>query len=146
MADPNRSIRLTFEYEGENIELKKARRVNMRPPAATDPSSESLEAVAGHFVELTDENRRSVYRQFVPPFIPRTLEVPTGDPERPFTVHPVEKPRGIFHVIVPDIAGAGNLALRESIADKAQRDAMGGAAARTVFEVNLRDVKELGGE
>lgn len=102
------AYRLTFEHDGDGLILKSVRKVKMRVPAGRrDDSAEQT----GRFVELRGEGGKPLYRRQVTDIASRTVEYPTGDPERPFGR--TEARHGIVTVLVPADEGGRSVALVE---------------------------------
>ena len=141
-----RSLRLTFRYEGDQIELVRARRVAMTPPpsdslGATDPRP-------GFCVEVCTQRGRVLYRRFDSSPIGRSVEAPSDDPERPFRRATVESPSGEFDVVVPDLDDAARLDVLDdplpdptaTRAERAAAPAPGSRPAERIASVDLRDL------
>ena len=143
---PRRSLRLTFRYEGEDVELVKARRVAMTPPPS-EPLSK-LGPRSGFGVELCTQRGRVLYRRFDTSPIERSVEAPSDDPDRPFQRAMVESPSGEFDIVVPDLGEAARLdvlddALTPPAATRAERAAAPAPEsqpARRIASVDLRDL------
>jgi len=104
-----RSLRLTFRYEGNYIELLRARRVSVvAPPSDT---LGKLKPLTGFCFELLTARNRVLYRRFGENPIETSIEVPSGDVEKPFVRQAIEKPHGEFSLLVPVIDKAVKITL-----------------------------------
>lgn len=141
-----RSLRLTFRYEGDQIELVRARRVAMTPPP-----SDSLGRVdprSGFCVEVCTQRGRVLYRRFGASPIERSVEAPSDDPERPFQRALVDSPTGEFDIVVPDLEDAVRLDVLDdplpdptaTRAERAEAPPPGSAPAGRIATVDLRDL------
>lgn len=102
-------VRLIFSYEGNDISLVSRQRVNMLVPP-----SEPLEGLAGQsgfWVEVRDKAGHPLRRQLMRDPIRHDAEVFSEDPARSVARIPVERPSGVFVVLIPEIAGAEHLVL-----------------------------------
>ena len=106
----NRALRLTFEYEGSDVKLVSSQKIEMILPP-THPL-EGGDEETGFWFTLSDAAGKAVYRRVVHNPIPLDKEVFSNDPKNP-SVHraPVEKPKGTFVLLVPDIPQAQTLQL-----------------------------------
>src|ERR1041385_7131622 len=104
------ALRLTFEYEGSSIKLVSTQKVEMIVPP-THPL-EGTEGQTGFWFTLSDAQGKAVYRRVVHNPIQFDREVFSNDPKNP-SVHrvPVDKPKGTFVVLVPDIQEARTVQL-----------------------------------
>jgi len=105
-----RVLRLTFEYEGSNVKLISSQRVQMIIPPTQ--ALQGHEEQTGFWVMVSDNAGTPVYRRVLHNPIQMDREVFSNDPQHP-SVHrvPVERPKGTFVVLVPDIPGAQNVQL-----------------------------------
>lgn len=106
---PRKSLRLTFRYEGDDVELISAKRVAMTPPPSEPLGVQ--EPRSGFCVELSTPRGRVLYRRFGTNPIQTSVEAPSDDPDRPFQRATVESPTGEFDVVVPDMEDAARLDL-----------------------------------
>ncbi|CAM5370227.1 hypothetical protein [Streptomyces griseomycini] len=111
-SEPPTTVRLIFEYEGTDIRLISRRRVAMMPPPS-DPLREREDA-QGFWVEVRDAQQRPLYRRVMCDPVRRDVEVFSDEPEYSIARVPVDEPRGLFVVLVPDIANADHAALIRS--------------------------------
>ena len=100
-----RSMRLIFEYDGDDVRLVMQQPVDLPAPAA-QPAQQT-----GHFVETRDTAGRTLARVAAPGAFPDSVEI---FPERhgdPITRLPVDRPRGAFTIIVPTPQDADHVRL-----------------------------------
>jgi hypothetical protein len=110
------AVRLIYSYDGDDVRLVSKQRVE-----AVVPPSDPLEGFEGHkgfWVELRDREGSLLHRQVVHEPIRRDAEVFSDDPEQSIARIPVERPRGAFTVLVPDVEGADHVALVGSPLDE----------------------------
>ncbi|MDT0609217.1 M64 family metallopeptidase [Streptomyces lancefieldiae] len=124
------AVRLIFEYEGTDIRPFSSQRIEKTPPPGDPPGELRDTGGPGLWVEVRDAERRPLYRHGLRDPVPQDVEVPSGDPERPVHRVPVERPRGAFAVVVPDLEEADHAALLSSTPGSEQQ-----AAAASVTEV-----------
>jgi hypothetical protein len=136
---PRRSLRLTFRYDGPNVELVAAKRVAMTPPPS-DPLGKQ-EPRSGFCLELSTQRGRVLYRRFGINPIPTSVEAPSDDPERPFQRATVQAPSGEFDVVVPELEDAVRLELMGDVAVEGEEAFA--AAARPAERIASVDLREL---
>jgi hypothetical protein len=105
----NLALRMTFSYEGDQISL-----VSQQPVEMILPPSHSLaehEGQTGFWFTVHDAKNRALYRRVIQNPIRHDVEV--FAPEGETTVHrqPVQKPKGTFTLLVPDIEGAQSVSI-----------------------------------
>src|SRR5438270_2413509 len=107
-ARPGTVRRLTFAYDGDRIELVSEQHVRMIVPPS-EPVEE-LDRLGGFHVVLRDQQDRPVYRATRANPIQHDTEV-FNEPGAEPSVHrvPIERPKGAFVVLVPDVPGARTL-------------------------------------
>lgn len=105
-----RAVRLIFSYEGDEIKLISRERVKVRTPPS-EALEGSFEGRSGFWVEVRDEAGQPVHRELLHDPIRRDAEVFSEDPERSVARIPVERPSGVFAVLVPEIDEADEVAL-----------------------------------
>ena len=108
-AGPN-TLRLIFSYEGNEIRLISRQRVNVVTPSS-EPLEGSPERQSGFWVEVRDKAGKPLRRQLMHDPIRHSAEVFSEDPERSVARIPLERPSGVFAVLIPEIEGADHLAL-----------------------------------
>ena len=107
--DEPRAIRLTFSYVGNQIELTDTQRLAMFVPPGD--SLEPERERSGFWVEVRDADEQPLFRQLIHHPIETTREVFPVEPHGEIIQTPVADPRGVFSIIIPEIAGARTLAL-----------------------------------
>jgi hypothetical protein len=141
----NRAFRLIFEQKGNKLKLTSVQRANMMapPPQALLPER----GVRGSWFELRDKQNRPVYRRVIENPL-QDIEVVADDPERPLQRIRMDQPRGVFFLIVPDIAGVRRLALnlearRTSAPAAGKRGKPAGKPpAPALYEFDFSDIDE----
>lgn len=104
-----RSVRLIFSYDGEDVRLESRQPVEMLAPPS-DPV-EGYENQTGFWTEVRDARGSVLHRRILHEPVRRDAEVFSPDPERSIARVPVERPRGVFWVLVPLVPGADHVAL-----------------------------------
>jgi hypothetical protein len=95
--------RLTFEYDGDEVRIVGRQRVAMVAPP---DDSELLErGHAGYWIEVRTAKNRVLYRQVLHDPLQTDMEVFPADPSQPIERVPVQRPKGVFQVVVPDLPG-----------------------------------------
>ena len=106
------SLRLTFSYQGNEVQLISQQAVKM-----VSPSSDSLtvqEGQTGFWYELWDAQGDTLYRRVIQNPIKFVVEVRTEDPETPLNWEEVAEPKGTFVLLAPDLRQVRTLALFSS--------------------------------
>lgn len=105
----NRALRMTFSYEGDRISLVSQQRVDMILPPSHPV--DAPRGQAGFWFAVHDAKDRPVYRRVIQN--PMRHDVEVFSPEGEASIHrrPVEKPRGAFTILVPEIEGAQSVAI-----------------------------------
>jgi hypothetical protein len=105
----HRSVRLTFAYEGSDIKLVSQEPVEMIAP----PSDEVAPAqtVNGFWFQLENAKGAALYKRVAHPPIRYDREVFSPEGEHSVARVPVEKPSGVFTVVMPDIQEADKVTL-----------------------------------
>lgn len=110
-----RTLRLTFSYEGANVQLISQQSVEMMPPL---PEPVPLQAgQSGFWYELRDESDRILYQRRVHNPIQFEMTVYSNDPEIPMKKINVENPQGVFELLAPDIKEVQKIVLFSSPID-----------------------------
>ena len=105
-------VRLVFEYEGDDVRLLSRRRVDMlAPPSDTLKGHERQQ---GFWAEVRSADGSTLYRHVMPDPVRRDVEVFSNDPEQSISRVPVDRPVGVFTLLVPETKGAEYLALVRS--------------------------------
>ncbi len=129
--------RLTFAYEDGAIKLlSRPRRVDMVAPAS-DPT-EVEEARTGFWYELRDGREHTLYRRTMQDLTDPTVEVRSGDPERPFMRKPAGALRRQFVVLVPDIGDRPSLVFFGRPVSTHALAPAAGAASTEIARIDLR--------
>jgi hypothetical protein len=103
------AVRIVFEYDGSKVRLASSQRVDMLVPFS-DPLS-GYAAEQGSWIEVRDRGGRPLYRQLLPQMIQAEVEGPSDSPGHPMTRRTVDRPRGVFVALVPDLEAAHRIAL-----------------------------------
>ncbi len=96
-APQPRSMRLIFEYDGDNVRLVMQQPVDL--PATDVAASQTPQA--GYFVDTRDASGRTLARVAARGAFPDSVEVFPERQGEPITRMPVDRPRGAFTIIVP---------------------------------------------
>jgi hypothetical protein len=106
-----RALRLTFTYAEGRIELVDRRPIRKRVPSPDAPAGALGDAL---LVQVRDEEGEAVFNRVVVEAIPRDIEV--FDPDLPggLARAAVERPSGVFNVLVPDDEKAAEVVLMSS--------------------------------
>jgi hypothetical protein len=126
--------------EGNDIRLISRQRVRMVTPPG-EPLEGGLEGQYGFWVEVRDEAGRPLRRQLMHDPMRHDAEVFLEDPERSVARIPLERPTGVFAVLIPEIEAADHLALIGTPLE--ERPAL--AQAREIARFSLAEEPE-GGE
>lgn len=106
------AVRLTFAYDGDDVRLLSRQRVEMTIPPGD--AVEGHEAQVGFWVEVRGVDGRLLHRRVMHDPIQRTVEVFSDDPEQTVSRVPVQRPEGVFTLVVPDVEDADHVALISS--------------------------------
>src|SRR5262249_35241738 len=109
LPEPGPVRRLTFAYDGDQITLVADQRVTMIAPPSH--SLERVESTPGFAVILRDASGIPVYRRVLENPVRHDVEVFSPDPKESVRQMPAQHPKGVFVVLVPEIAGAQSLEL-----------------------------------
>ncbi len=126
---PQGALRLMLSYGGLEIRQDSQRLVQMIAP----PSDrlDEYENESGFWIELHDEQDRVLYRRVMRNPMELEREVPSGDPQHPFTHVPRERAEGTFSVVVPYFEAARTLVIFASPAGDLR------ASAKPVTRIEL---------
>ena len=115
------AIRISCAVDGDKIEPLETERVDMAVQAGDDP--DRFKNAVGFWVELIDEAGKPVFRQVVADPCARYAEVfaAPGEEGPPIRAVKVDKPSGLFVVVVPDEPGAHHVSLVRSEVDDEQK-------------------------
>jgi hypothetical protein len=107
-----KAVRLTFAYEDSSIELISQQPVDMIPPPS-DPVETPI-AESGFWLELKDGQGGTLYRQVMHSPIGIDREVFSEDENQSVSRMPVERPQGVFTIVIPDVEEAQAVSLHSS--------------------------------
>lgn len=107
-----RAVRLTFTYEGDDVQLVSRQPVEM-VVQPTDPVS-GQEAELGSWVEVRSGQEATLYRRVVHDPFRHDTEVFSPDPQQSVSRAPLDVAAGTFSVVVPELAEADHVALLSS--------------------------------
>ena len=98
-----RALRLTFDYDGDQIILRDSRPTGKRVPAS-DPLLRDGEerSRSGFWIELTDSEQRPVWRRVLEDPRLATLEAPAEEGRGALERATVVAPKGSFRALLPD--------------------------------------------
>jgi hypothetical protein len=103
------AIRLTFAYEGDTVRLVSRDRVAMLVPPSDELSG--FAGQDGFAAEVREAGGSLVYRRVLAHPMPDDVEVFSDEPGQSIMRVPVERPAGLFVVVVPDSQEADHFAL-----------------------------------
>lgn len=106
---PPRAIRLVFEYEGDEVRLVSRTRITKALPE-TDRSEDATQ-YQGTWSEVRDAEGTTLDRRVLVDPVPRDAEVFPEQLGDEITREPVERPSGVFTLLVPDLDGADHVAV-----------------------------------
>jgi hypothetical protein len=129
------ALRLTFEFEGEEIRLVNRQELQKRTAPSDPVEARANRNRSGFWIELQGARNRTLYRLVMDSPIERSVEVPTGNREQPYRRHTVAHREGMFFAIVPDLPEAETVAIYSSPTDPA-------AAAERAREIARFDLRE----
>jgi hypothetical protein len=111
MAEPTapQAVRFVFAYDGDDVRLLSRRRVEVLAPPS-DSVEEPVSDRRGLWAEVRAVEGATLYRKAMPP-MRHDREVFSDEPGNSLSRIPVERPAGIFTVLVPDSPEADHLAL-----------------------------------
>jgi hypothetical protein len=98
---------MTFSYDGEEIKLLSEQRVTMIVPAS-HPVDE-IESRSGFSVVVRDQNGNPIYRRVLENPMRHNVEVFSLGPGQSIRRAPLDRPKGTFVVLVPDLPNAQNI-------------------------------------
>jgi hypothetical protein len=114
----NRTLRLTFSYEGGTVRLVSSQSIEMKPPPAEpEPIKEGQ---AGFWYELVDADGRQLYQRVVHNPIRVEDEIYSSEPNAAILRRKIEVPRGTFELLVPNVPGAHSVILFSSPLEPAE--------------------------
>lgn len=104
-----RAIRLVFAYEGDRVRLVSQSRIEKVLPL-TDQSADALD-FRGTWSEVRDSAGALLDRRVLVDPMPRDAEVFPEQLDGEISRQPLERPTGVFTVLVPDVDGADHVAV-----------------------------------
>jgi hypothetical protein len=107
--EPRGAVRLTFQYEGDEVRLLSSQRIQKVLP----PEEAVEEERQGFFVEVRGADDRVLERRALRDPVRRDAEVFSDEEDRSLSRVPVERPAGVFSLVVPDLEEADYVALVE---------------------------------
>jgi hypothetical protein len=110
----NESMRLTFSYDGDDVQLLSRQKVAMIPPPS-DPTDE-LNNANGFWLDVKDTSGITLYRRVMHPAVRTDSEVFSNDPAQTIHRTPIDEPKGTFTIVIPNISGADSLSLHRGLA------------------------------
>ena len=114
----NRTLRLTFSYEGSTVRLVSSQSIEMTPPPAEpEPIKEGQ---AGFWYELVDPDGRQLYQRVVHNPIRVEDEIYSSEPNAAILRKKIEVPHGSFELLVPNVPGAHSVILFSSPLEPAE--------------------------
>jgi hypothetical protein len=109
--EPRGAVRLIFQYEGDEVRLVSSRHIDKVVPP--DDEAETDEERQGFYAEVRGADDRVLRRRLLHAPIRRDAEVFTDEGDRALSRIPVERPSGVFSLVVPDLEEADYVALVE---------------------------------
>lgn len=110
--EPPRAVRLTFRYDGDDVRLVGLTRIQK----AVSPTQSAEGDRLGSWTEVRDADGKMLDRRSLPDPVRTDAEVFPESLGGAITRVAVERPSGVFTVLVPDLEGAESLALMRSTA------------------------------
>lgn len=109
-----KAVRLTFSYDGDNVQL-----VSQQPVEMTVPPSDPVEGYEQHkgfWAELKDKKDTTLYRRVMHNPTRNDAEVFSDDPQQGVSRQPAPDRKGVFVVVVPDTDEGHAVTLSSSLA------------------------------
>jgi hypothetical protein len=136
----NRTLRLTFSYEGSIVRLVSSQSIDMKPPPAEPAPIQKGQS--GFWYELTDAHGRQLYQRVVHNPIRWEDEIYSAEPNAPILRQKIADPRGTFELLVPDVPNRHSVVLFSSPLEPAES----GRPAAELARFQLTDKPRQGGE
>ena len=112
-AQPNpdytHTLRITFAYDGPNLQIARVKRVAMRAPAAAAAPPQDNQV--GYWLEVRDADGKLLYHRPIHNPMRRDIESFGHEPGAPLRRHATTADKGEFEVLVPDLPGAQSFRL-----------------------------------
>ena len=139
-AKPAYTLRVTFAYRGEKIELAGSRRVRMiaPPPVAAAPEK----GQSGYWFEVRDAAGKLLFHRAVHNPVRVDVEVFANDRKQSITRVPIAEPHGEFEVLVPDLPAAASFVLHGPPANVE----MQGAPAQPLVTLGFDELRRASGD
>ncbi len=112
MPAPPKSVRLTFAFEGDEVQL-----VDRQPLEMLAPPTDRLDGYEneqGLWLEVRSRRGETLHRRVMQDPLRYDVEAFSPDPEASVFRAPVENTSGSFFVVVPDLSEADHVALLSS--------------------------------
>ncbi len=110
LTNSDSAVRLTFSYEGNRIDLISKQKIQKRLPGRISPDIQKGQT-RGFWLELSNDNRRLLYRQIIDNPIRIDTEVFSENPNESITRHQLVDIKGTFSIVIPNIPDARSLDL-----------------------------------
>jgi hypothetical protein len=108
-VESRRSLRLSFEYDRQEVRLIARQRVDVtRPPGVSHAIPRGQ---AGFWIEVRDSRGRVLYQQVLRNPIRYEIELPGPRETKRGSWFKIEHPRGAFDLLVPDLPEGRTLVL-----------------------------------
>lgn len=133
---PAESLKLTFRYEGDRIELVSSRRVAMLAPPSDSLGKQP--PTTGFCCEVLTKRGRVLYRRFGDTPIQTSVEVPGESEDGTMMRAVVKSPKGEFTVIVPVLEKAERLSFVSDVFNEKP------GPSRSIAAFSLRELPDLG--
>jgi hypothetical protein len=141
------TLRITFSYDGPNLEIVRVQRVAMRAPAPATPPPQDNQV--GHWLEVRDSSGALLYHHSIHDPMRQDVESFGDTPGDPMRRHPRTSTKGEFEVLVPDIPGAQTFRLNGPPATgthPSQRAQALAARSGPLSEHRFDELRRLAGE
>jgi hypothetical protein len=98
-----RTLRLTFEYDGDQLRIVNELRVEKVTPPSLTPRPDPATS-AGYWVELRDKGGKCLFHRLLPDAIRDSAEIYPEN--KPLERVPLREVKGRFEVLLPDVPEA----------------------------------------
>jgi hypothetical protein len=139
---PSGTLRVTFTYEGDRVQVANVQRIDMiAPPAVTAPPEPDQ---TGFWFEVRDSKGQLLHHQVLHNPIRTDVEVFSDEPGRSMYRVPSKQVKGEFTLLVPDLPQANLLVLHgPAPMTRAELAARSGEIVRYSFD-ELRQIPNAG--
>ena len=130
---PKKAVRLTFSYDGDNVEL-----ISQQPVEMTVPPSDPVEGYEEHkgfWAELKDKKDATLYRRVMHNPTRNDAEVFSDDPKQRISRQATPDRKGVFVVVVPDTEEGHEVTLSSSAPPKGQAKGIRSLADKPASEI-----------